>query len=88
MDQEWASGKHTAVIWARNGQVVATQHVIGVRGVPERDILSLCVMEWRLDRFGNSSAAAAVAVAVAVAAVSPQKGPKSDYLVKTDLFVL
>ena len=56
-----------------------------MRGVPERDILSLCVMEWRLDRFGNSSAAAAVVV---VAAVSPQKGPKRGYLLKTDLLVL
>ena len=34
---------------------------IGVRGVPERDILSLCVMGWRLEKFGTSSAAAAVA---------------------------
>ena len=33
---------------------------IGVRGLPERDILSLCVMGWRLEKFGSSSAAAVV----------------------------
>ena len=40
--------------------------MFGVRGVAERDILSLCVMGWRLDSSGNSSTVVAAAVTVAV----------------------
>ena len=50
---------------------------IGVRGCPERDIPSLCVMGWGWEMSGNSSAAAAVTAAaavVAVVAVPPKSG--------------
>ena len=39
---------------------------IGVRGCPEQDIPSLCVMGGGWEMLGNSSAAAAVAAAAAV----------------------
>ena len=37
-----------------------------MRGCPERDIPSLCVLGWGWEMLGNSSAAAAVVVAAAV----------------------
>ena len=46
---------------------------IGVRGCPERDIPSLCVMGWGWEMLGNSSAAVAVAVAAVAAAAIPPK---------------
>ncbi len=52
-------------VWALP-ETKGNSRIIGVRGVPERDILSLCVMGWREERPGNSSAVVAV-VAVAIA---------------------
>ena len=49
-------------------------YYIGVRGCPERDIPSLCVMGWGWEMLGNSSAAAVAAAAVVVAAVPPKSG--------------
>ena len=51
--------------------VLATKCLVGVRGCPERDISSLCVMGWGWEMLGNSSAVAAVAAA---AAVPPKSG--------------
>ena len=46
----------------------------GVRGCPERDIPSLCVMGGWWEMLGNSSAAAAVAAVAAAAAAPPKSG--------------
>ena len=47
--------------------------LVGVRGCPERDIPSLCVMGWGWEMLGNSSAVVAAVVAAA-AAVPPKVG--------------
>ena len=53
--------------------------------MPERDILSLCVMGWRLDKFGTSSAVAVVVVAPLPA--PNLKNQKSSYFLQTfDIF--
>ena len=49
-------------------------YFVGVRGCPERDIPSLCVMGWGWEMLGNSSAAVVAAVVAVVAAVPPKVG--------------
>ncbi len=48
--------------------------MVGVRGFPERDISSLCVMGWGWEMLGNSSAAVAAA-AVGGGGAGPGPGP-------------
>ena len=47
-----------------------------MRGVPERDILSLCVMGWRLEKFGTFSAVAFAAREI-MAALNAAEPPAS-----------
>ena len=55
-------------LFARFGAVLFSEIctpalLVGVRGFPERDISSLCVMGWGWEMLGNSSAAVAAAAA-------------------------
>ena len=52
-------------------------NLIGVRGMPERDILSLCVMGWRLEKFGTSSVAVVIVTAAHLELDSTNHDPKA-----------